>query len=64
MAYKATYDKLFKSAEWDEALEEIMMLIGRNLRDENLEQILRLDLSFLSNRLDVLLLSNKRAQFH
>lgn len=46
----------------DEAHEEIMILTGRDLREEILELNPKLNLSFLSDLLDVHLPSERRAQ--
>ena len=62
--YKAAYNKLFESPEWEEAQEEIMILVGRELRSRVFEKYPGLNLSLLSDRLDILTPSERKAQIH
>ena len=61
-SYDAVCKKLFESSQWDEAQEEIMIIVGRELCSEVLEHHPGLDLSFLIDRLDVPTPSEKRSQ--
>ena len=61
-AYKVSCKKLFASNQQVDAQEETIILTNRKLQKEILKRKVELDLGFFSDRLDVLLPSERRAQ--
>ena len=55
-------NKLFESPQWEEAQQEIVIIMGKELRSEVLQHHPGLDLGFLADRLDILTPSEQRAQ--
>ena len=60
-SYAVACNKLFESPQWEEARQEIVIIIGRELRSEVLQHHPGLDLGFLADRLDIPTLSEQRA---
>ena len=52
-SYAMARNKLFKSPQWEEAQQEIMIIVGRELHSEVPKHHPGLDLGFLADRLDV-----------
>ena len=61
-SYAVACNKLFESPQWEEAQQETVIIVGRELRSEVLHHHPGLDLGFLVDRMDVLTPSEQRAQ--